>query len=369
MENIRNLLCVFIILLFLFVNSFLTTYAQDGTFFDALCGAFVDNVNKMVTDEEVDPQVKQIQKSAVKAVISGNDKDWDEFVDSTKNWAESTVKTETKKSSAYPSQPEAKKFVQTVESTRKEIGKTYYFEGKVGNIDFTMEVPPFKNWDDDLEKERYFNREAKIYGIFPINQSTNESKDTVQKAKSFISNLFGGESKYRYLVFMEVVDADTKGKYANGLCHGVAMDVYGLYAVMINEKTNYLNVFDDATKLFHSGYIGGWDYPIPELDKNLRKIGLKWNIPDIFVYDLDHDGFDEVTLLTRGGGAQGVYDYHLIVYSTRGLPMKELITLNEVVLYVMAPKISDGKLKVKYRNINFDGNNLYVDGKNIMDYQ
>ena len=360
------------ILLFIIIYTILIPahVSAQGSFFDALCVAIANNVNELVIGQEVDQETKQIQISAVKVFLRGDESDWDEFVDSTKNWAESSLETETKKPSFSPSKPGMpEKFVQNVESTRKEIGKTYYFEGKIGNSYFTMEVPPYMGSDCNILQDRYFNREAKVYGIYPINQPTNQAKDVNQKIKTFFDSLLGGERKFSHLVILEVVDADNKRRWPSAMDHASAMSGYGLFAVLINEKTKYLNVFDDAVHLFYSSSIGGWERPIPELNKTLKDIGVKWNIPNIFVYDLDHDGYDEITLLIRGDGSQGVFDFNLEVFSTEQSLMKSVIYLREVVLYVMRPKISDGELTIKYKNIHFDGNNLYVDGKNIMSYQ
>jgi len=85
---------------------------------------------------------------------------------------------------------------------------------------------------------------------------------------------------------------------------------------------------------------------------------VSWNIPDVFVYDLNHDGFDEITILTfyQGGGCM---NWSIFVYSTK-LPLENILKLTIAELIA--------KEKFYFRNILFDGDNLYLDGKNIVSY-
>lgn len=333
------------ILLFVFICTILipAPASAQGSFFDALCGAIVDNINELVIKEEVDQETKQIQKSAVKVFLRGDESDWDEFVDSTEKWAEPALKTETEKSIYSPSKTNIqKKFVEEVSRTKKNIGKTYYFEGKVGNVDFTMKVPPYeyRTYDSSTKRDvtKYADREAKILGIYPLNISFGN------KIKAFFNKILGGTKKDRqYFVILDIYDA--KGKNYDrdmyNFDYGWAFSQVGL---IINEETKYINFFRDAIHL--PGW-GGWD---------ISESKVKWNIPDVFIYDLDHDDFPEITLLrTLGRGPI----YELFVYSTYkiyGKPHRLVIG-----------GIFDGE-KYYYRNIHFDGDNLYVDDKNIMDY-
>jgi len=326
-------------------------------FFDALCGAIVDNINELVIQEEVDQETQQIQKSAVKVFLRGDESDWDELVDSTENWAESTLKTETKKSNYSSSKTNIQKiFVEEVSRTKRDIGNTYYFEGKIGNIDFTMKVPPYEyETYDRLTKRKgtaYADREAKIFGIYPLNRTASSGN----KIKSFFNNIIDGTKKDKqFFVVLQVFDAKTKSGYPSGMSMHDCNDAFGLFAVIIDERTEYLDIFKDATLLLD---IGGWDVP-------LMQENVKWNIPDVFIYDLDHDGFDEITIKS---GYQGGDSAHksLYIYSTKKIPIEKLH-----VLRIYEDVCSDGGCKDKFyhKNIYFDGNNLYVDGKNIMEYQ
>jgi len=338
-------------LLFIFICIILipAPASAQGSFFDALCGAIVDNVNELVIQEEVDQETKQIQKSAVKVFLRGDESDWDEFVDSTKEWAESSLKTESSKTPQTPTyRNEQQKFVKEVSRIKKDVGKTYYFEGKVGNINFTMEVPPYKRDHDN----RHFNREARIFGIYPINHHT----DSGNKIKTFFNSLLGSSKKAnQYLVILSVGPAKTKSGSLDDKLSGYDWrNAYGVYAAIIDEDTEYLDIFKDATRLLG---IGGWDIPL--MQENVR-----WNIPDVFIYDLDHDGFDEITILSGFQGGGGAFK-GLHMYSTKKIPLEKPYDLR---IYSDVYYDDGYKDTFYHNNIYFDGDNLYVDGKNIMDY-
>jgi len=328
--------------------------SAQGNFFDALCGAIANNVNELVIGQEVDHETKQIQTSAVKVLLRGNESDWDEFVDSTKDWAESSLKTESSKTTQPTTyRKEQQKFVKEVSRIKKDIGKTYYFEGKIGNINFTMEVPPYKYGTYDNKTNRrgtaIADREAKILGIYPLNHTARLGN----KIKTFFNNLLSGTEKNKqYLVILDVYYAKEEGNMPRNMCMMDAGWAFSEYAMIIDEQTKYLDIFKDVTRL--RGW-GGWYYNSPDS-------AMKWNIPNVFIYDLNHDGFDEITLLRSSQGGGGGPYYDLIVYSTKQLPMKKMIELNVLL-------VGSGDDIINYRNIHFDGDNLYVDGKNIMSYQ
>jgi len=328
------------ILLFVFICTMLipASASAQGSFFDALCGAIVDNVNELVIQEEVDQETKQIQKSAVKVFLRGDESDWDEFVDSTKEWAETSLETESNKTTKPTTyRKEQKKFVKEVSKIKKYTGKTYYFEGKIGNIDFSMKVPPYEYKTDSPTEgygSAYADREAKIIGIYPLNAISKN------KIKAFFNKILGGTIRDRqYLVILEVYAAKGKDYHMCNYDYGWA---FGSVALIINEKTKYINFSRDAINL--PGW-GGWDIP---------KSKLKWNIPDVFIYDLDYDGLPEITLLRE---FRGPY-YALLVYSTKNIFASPL-------------ELGIGSFNLNgeynYRNIYFDGDNLYVDGKNILE--
>lgn len=353
MKKQKYIFIIVLILIFAY-NIFISINASaQGSFFDALCGAIVDNINELVIEEEVDQETKQVQTSAVKVFLRGDESDWDEFVDSTKDWAESSLKTESSKTTQSTTyRNEQQKFVEEVSRTRKDIGKTYYFEGKAGNIDFTMKVPPYEyNTYDNKTNRRgtaIADRGAKIYGIYPINCTANSEN----KIKVFFNNILGGTKKDRqYFIVLQVFDAKTKGYWPSAMSQYDCKKAFGLFSVIIDERTEYLDIFKDTTRL---RFIGGWD--VLGMERN-----VKWNIPDVFVYDLDHDGYDEITILTQWQGGGGPY-YDLNVYSTKQLPMKKMIELNVLL-------VGSGDDIINYRNIYFDGDNLYIDGKNIMEYK
>lgn len=337
------------ILLFAFIYTILVPApaSAQGSFFDALCGAIANNVNELVIGQEVDQETKQIQKSAVKVLLRGDESDWNEFVDSTKDWAESSLKTESSKTTQPTTyRKEQQKFVKEVSRIKKDFGKTYYFEGKIGNSNFTMEVPPYKCIASDRDVA---DREAEIYGIYPLNHTESSGN----KIKTFFNNILGGTKKDKqYFVILRVFDAKTKNYWPSDMGHYDCKKAFGLFSVIIDERTEYLDIFKDTTRL---RFIGDWDVPGMERD-------VKWNIPDVFVYDLDHDGYDEITILTQWQGGGGGPYFELNVYSTKQLLIKKIIELNVLL-------VGSGDDIINYRNIYFDGNNLYIDGKNIMEYK
>lgn len=331
-----------IILLFIFIcTTFISAPASaQGSFFDALCGAIVDNVNELVIKEEVDQETKQIQKSAVKVFLRGDESDWDEFMDSTEEWAKSSLETESSKTTQPTTyRKEQKKFVKEVSRIKKDVGKTYYFEGRIGNIDFTMKVPPYEYKTSSPTGDygsAYADREAKLLGIYPLSTISRN------KIKAFFNKILGGTIRDRqYFVILDIYAAKGKDYDMCSYDRGWAFSYVGL---IINEETEYINFFRDA---IHLPGVGGWNY--------IAKSKVKWNIPDVFIYDLDHDDFPEITLLRTF--IQGPY-YALIIYSTKNIYAKPL-------QLVIGP--FNFNEEYDYRNIYFDGNNLYVDGKNIME--
>ena len=349
------------ILLFIIIYTILIPahVSAQGSFFDALCVAIANNVNELVIGQEVDQETKQIQISAVKVFLRGDESDWDEFVDSTKNWAESSLKTESSKTTQPTTyRKEQQKFVKEVSRIKKNVGKTYYFEGKIGNIDFTMEVPPYK-YDN-----KYVNREAKIIGIYPL----NSSKTLGDKIKSF----FTSENKSKkYFVIINIVDAKEKTYWPSYLSTGDCRVAFGQVFLIIDENTKYLDILEET---IISAIFSGFGFNTPWIEEN-----VKWNIPDIFVYDLDHDGFDEIIYLDETTYINEQTDYKVRVCSpkdsTKGNPLGKGFSL---VIAAMGYKMvagRDGSIEnkfieeVNYREIYFDGDNLYVDGKNIMEYK
>lgn len=334
-------------LLFIFICTILVSapaFAQ-GSFFDALCGAIANNINELVIGQEVDQETKQIQISAVKVLLRGNESDWDEFVDSTKDWAESSLKTESSKTTQSTTyRKEQQKFVNEVSRIKKVVGKTYYFEGKVGNINFTMEVPPYKCIASDRDVA---DREAEIDGIYPLNRTLSSEN----KIKSFFNSILGGTKKDKqYLVFLEVFDAKTKSYWPSDMGLFDCREAFGLFAAIIDEDTKYLDLFKDAVPLPE----GIWNWDLPYINEN-----VKFNIPDVFIHDLNHDGFDEITMLTYWQGS-GVMRWSVFVYSTK-ISLEKILQLTVVEDTVGC--------KFYFSNINFDGDNLYIDGKNIMEYK
>jgi len=318
--------------------------SAQGSFFDALCGAIANNVNELVIGQEVDQETKQIQISAVKVFLRGDESDWDELVDSTKDWAESSLKTESSKTTQSTTyRKEQQKFVKEVSRIKKDFGKTYYFEGKIGNIDFVMKVPPYKCNASDRDVA---SREAEIKGIYPLNHTVNSGN----KVKTFFNNILGGTKKDKqYFVTLDVFDAKTKGTWPSDMGLADCREAFGFFAVIIDEDTKYLDLFKDAVSLE-----AVWNWDLPFINEN-----VKFNIPDIFVYDLDHDGFDEITMLTYWQGS-GVMAWSISVYSTK-------ISLEKILRLTIAEDIVG--CKFYFSNIHFDGDNLYVDGKNIMEYK
>jgi hypothetical protein len=340
-------------LLFIFICTILVSApaSAQGSFFDALCGAIANNINELVIGQEVDQETKQIQISAVKVFLRGDESDWDELVDSTKDWAESSLKTESSKTTQSTTyRNEQQKFVKEVSRIKKDVGKTYYFEGKIGNIDFTMKVPPYKCKCGGIRD--VVNREAIISGIYPINRTASSGN----KIKSFFNNILGGTKKNKqHFVILRVFDAKTKGYWPSGMSNCDASYAFGSFAVIVDEETKYLDIFKDATHILGAG---GWDIPL--MQENVR-----WNIPDVFIYDLDHDGFDEITILSGFQGGGGAFKC-LHMYSTKKIPLEKPYDLR---IYSDVYYDDGYKDTFYHNNIYFDGDNLYVDGKNIMDYQ
>ncbi len=340
MRNYNFPICFVLIFIIFFSNIILISSAQ-GSFFDALCGAIVDNVNELVIQEEVDQETKKIQKSAVKVFLRGDESDWDEFVDSTEEWAKSSFETESSKTTKPTTyRNEQKKFVKEVSKIKKDVGKTYYFEGRIGNIDFTMKVPPYE-YKTLSPTEGYgsafADREAKLFGIYPLNAISKN------KIKAFFNKILGGTIRDKqYLVILDIYAA--KG-IDSDMCSGDRGWAFSYVGLIINEKTEYINFFRDAIHF----RVGDWS------GLNIDKSNVKWNIPDVFIYDLDHDDFPEITLLSTI--IQGPY-YALNIYSTKNIHAKPL-------KLVIGPFNLNGEYN--YRNIYFDGDNLYVDGENIME--
>jgi len=256
MKKYKFIFIISLILIFTF-NTFLsTTVSAQGSFFYALCGAIVDNINELVIKEEVDQETKQIQTSAVKVFLRGDESDWDEFMGSTKEWAKSSLETESRKTTQKTTyRNEQQKFVKEVSRIKKDVGKTYYFEGKIGNTNFVMKVPPYEySWYDISTKRdvnKYVDRECKIYGIYPINHTTR----LIDRIKSFFNNLLiGVEKNKQYLVILDVYDAKTKGYFPSGMSSLDCRKAFGEFAVIVSEDTKYLDIFKDAT---HIRWIGG----------------------------------------------------------------------------------------------------------------